>query len=149
MYHSEELNDSLNGAIAAITMPSLKTLAKQLSIANQHLAWRVDNGLFYSESADVGQGYLKGNLHSELIGPDGCIFVDDYFRLGFFLLAPFTLYRDHAHSAPELYVTLTGPSGWRFSQNQWIDKAAGEILWNPSDIVHGEYSDTWCGTVFC
>ncbi len=35
--------------------------------------------------------------------------------MGLFVIAPHVLYRDHAHAAPELYLPLTGPHGWRFA----------------------------------
>ena len=56
--------------------------------------------------------------------------------MGLFLLAPRTMYRDHAHPAPELYLNLTGPTGWRFDRGDWQDIEAGEVLWNPSGKVH-------------
>lgn len=59
------------------------------------------------------------------------------FDLGFLLIAPDTLYRDHHHPARELYLPLTGPSLWRFGVNApWQEKSAGAIVWNEPDNVH-------------
>ncbi len=59
------------------------------------------------------------------------------FDLGFFLIAPNTLYRDHHHQASELYVPLTGPTKWRFGINRpWISRQAHDPVWNMPDMVH-------------
>ncbi|WP_374306720.1 dimethylsulfonioproprionate lyase family protein [Dongia sp.] len=59
------------------------------------------------------------------------------FDLGFLLIAPGTLYRDHHHLASELYVPLTGPSSWRFGTTApWQEKVPGDIVWNPPQRVH-------------
>ncbi|TDQ83859.1 dimethlysulfoniopropionate lyase [Dongia mobilis] len=59
------------------------------------------------------------------------------FDLGLFLIAPFTLYRDHRHKAPELYLPLTGPSLWRFGlEDSWQKREAGEPVWNPPFALH-------------
>ena len=100
------------------------------------LQWRVDEGGFYAKGSDVGDGYRRGNLHALLVGPEDCPFVANDFLLGFFLLSPKTLYRDHKHLAPEIYVPLTGPSGWRFDQGAWKDHTAGSAIYNPPNLVH-------------
>ncbi|WP_374378742.1 dimethylsulfonioproprionate lyase family protein [Dongia sp.] len=57
--------------------------------------------------------------------------------LGFLLIAPHTLYRDHHHPARELYLPLTGPSYWRFGvDSKWQEKAAGAVIWNEPNRVH-------------
>src|SRR5690606_38444835 len=58
------------------------------------------------------------------------------FAFGIFLISPRTLYRDHRHPAPELYVPLTGPTRWRFGRGAWETRAAGEPVWNEPDAVH-------------
>ncbi|MFT5113300.1 MAG: quercetin dioxygenase-like cupin family protein [Parasphingorhabdus sp.] len=130
------LEPILDQSITAITSSALRPLVAKIRTAKQHLAWCIDDGLFYAKTADVGTGYLSGNMHTELIGPNGCVYQDNNFRLGLFMLAPATLYRDHAHNAPELYLNLTGPSGWRFNRGDWCDVAAGSVIWNPSGRVH-------------
>ena len=126
----------LDGSIAGITDPLLRPLADQIRLARNQLTWRVDYGLFYPEEADVGQSYLDGNMHSEMIGPNGCVFHDDDFSLGLFMLPPATLYRDHDHASPELYFNLTGPCGWRFDKGDWQDFDAGSLVWNPEGLAH-------------
>ena len=126
----------LDRAIDGVTDPLLQPMANQIRKARNSLTWRVDYGLFYPEDADVGQAYLDGNMHSELIGPNGCVFLDNDFSLGLFMLAPETLYRDHDHAAPELYFNLTGPCGWRFDKGEWQDFNAGSLVWNPEGLAH-------------
>ena len=47
------------------------------------------------------------------------------------------LYRDHRHAAPELYVPLTGPHGWRFGPGApLIVKPAHEPVWNDPCAPH-------------
>lgn len=59
------------------------------------------------------------------------------FDIGFLLIAPGTLYRDHHHLASELYAPLTGPTYWRFgTAAPWSEKMPGDIVWNPPHRVH-------------
>jgi hypothetical protein len=47
------------------------------------------------------------------------------------------LYRDHCHKAPELYVPLTGPHGWRFGPGMpLIVKPAHHPVWNDPYAPH-------------
>ena len=132
----QDREELLSQSLASITEPSLQPIAQILRRAHNALTWRVDYGLFYPKEADVGEGYLNGNMHTELIGPNGCVYRDDDFSLGIFMLSPATLYRDHDHAAPELYLNLTGPCGWRFNQGNWQDFDAGSIIWNPNGLAH-------------
>ena len=111
-------------------------LKSALMAGYNQLQWRVDEGGFYAKGADVGDGYRRGNLHALLVGPEDCPFVANDFLLGFFLLSPNTLYRDHKHLAPEIYIPLTGPSGWRFDQGAWEDRPAGSAIYNAPNFVH-------------
>ncbi len=128
--------DVLDHAIQIIPDGELRQVASALEAAKDHLHWRVDRGIFYPRDEDVGDGYRHGNMHCELIGPDTGVFPAEDFTLGLFLLTPRVLYRDHNHRAPELYITLTGPSGWRFNQGQWRDFDAGSVVWNASHAIH-------------
>ena len=59
------------------------------------------------------------------------------FELGLFLVAPRTLYRDHRHLAPELYVPLTGPHEWRFGTGEsWTEYSAHTPIWNDPMQIH-------------
>ncbi len=129
--HGRDLWQAIGG------MPqSLERLANALHKALPELQWRVDRGTYYEITADVGDGYRNGNMHCELIGPHGSAFHHDDFTLGLFLLTPRVLYRDHAHRAPELYLTLLGPSGWRFDGGGWRDVPPGTIIWNAPETSH-------------
>ncbi len=126
----------LGKAISGITATPLSEIANTLSTARKHLVWREDDGLYYKEDADPGNGYRNCNLHSLLIGPDACGFQQEDFTLGLFMLGPRTLYRDHRHAAPELYINLSDRSGWRFHGDDWQDYPAGSIIWNASNEQH-------------
>ncbi|WP_120502174.1 dimethylsulfonioproprionate lyase family protein [Roseovarius sp. EL26] len=128
--------DLLDCAISNLTDRKFFKLKTALTVAKHKLHWRVDDGGFYAKGADVGQGYKTGNMHTLLVGPKNSLFHADDFLLGFFLLAPNTLYRDHKHLAPEVYMPLTGPSGWRFGSGDWQDHAAGSVIYNAPNVVH-------------
>ncbi len=100
------------------------------------LVWREDNAQFYPLGADLGEGYKKCNLHSLLIGRDACGHHHPDFSLGIFMLGPRTLYRDHNHDAPELYLNLSEKSGWRFGTRDWQDYPAGSLIWNAAGDPH-------------
>ena len=126
----------LSEAIEDITAPGLRDVARCLKRARHDLVWREDNAQFYAPNADLGDGYRSCNLHSLLIGPNACGFEAQDFCLGVFMLGPRTLYRDHAHDAPELYVNLSPRSGWRLSSGIWRDYEAGSIIWNAPGDPH-------------
>ena len=127
---------TLNQAIAGITAPVLTKIATSLLQAKQHLVWREDQGKYYQSGADLGEGYRRCNLHSLLIGPGGCGYEHPDFNFGIFMLGPHTLYRDHRHTAPELYLNLSQKTGWRFGGGDWQDYSAGSLIWNASGEVH-------------
>ena len=126
----------LDTAISSMPDTPFASLKAALSEAKDCLTWRVDDGLYYAQGADVGDGYRTGNMHCLLFGPENSVVRADDFLLGFFLLAPRTLYRDHYHLAPELYIPLTGPSGWRFERGAWRDHEPGEVVFNPPEVIH-------------
>jgi len=126
----------LERAIAGISSPALNDIAITLKRAKEHLTWREDNGKYYRSGADLGEGYRQCNLHSLLIGPGACGFEHPDFNLGIFMLGPRTLYRDHRHAAPELYLNLSERSGWRLNARDWQDYSAGSLIWNASQVVH-------------
>lgn len=130
--HSTLLDHALN----EITNPDLAPLREALAAAKHALHWRVDDGGFYPAGADLGEGYIQGNMHALLAGPQDAPFRTPDFLLGYFLLQPQVLYRDHKHLSPEVYVPLTGPTGWRFGQGPWRDIAAGSLVYNAPEVVH-------------
>ena len=129
--HARELESAIANMPVAVS-----GLADALRKAAHQLQWRVDRGTYYEGDADVGDGYRDGNMHCELIGPNGSSFHHNDFTLGLFLLKPRVLYRDHAHRAPELYVTLSEPTGWRFDAGDWSDMPSGTIIWNAPETSH-------------
>ena len=126
----------LTAAIADVTAPRLGDIAHCLDRARHDLAWREDNGRFYAPDADLGAGYRDCNLHALLVGPNACGFEAGDFCLGVFMLGPRTLYRDHVHDAPELYLNLSSRSGWRLRSGAWQDYAAGSLIWNAPNAPH-------------
>ena len=126
----------LKNAIAGIVALELQEIARCLKAAKDDLVWREDNAQFYPPGADLGEGYTKCNLHTLLIGPDACGQHHPDFSLGVFMLGPRTLYRDHNHDAPELYLNLSENSGWRFGTREWRDYPAGSLIWNAAGEPH-------------
>ena len=129
-------DEVLKNAIAGITSPGLDGIARCLKAAKDDLVWREDNAQFYPSGADLGEGYTKCNLHALLIGPDACGHHHPDFSLGIFMLGPQTLYRDHNHDAPELYLNLSERSAWRFGTRDWQDYPAGSLIWNAAGVPH-------------
>ncbi len=129
-------DEILKYAIARIVAPELQEIANCLKAAKDDLVWREDNARFYPPGADLGEGYKKCNLHTLLIGPDACGYLHSDFNLGIFMLGPRTLYRDHNHDAPELYLNLSEKSGWRFGARDWQDFPAGSLIWNAAGETH-------------
>jgi len=129
-------DEVLKNAIAGIVAPELQDIAGCLKAAKDDLIWREDKTQFYPPGADLGEGYTKCNLHTLLIGPDACGHHHPDFSLGVFMLGPRTLYRDHNHDAPELYLNLSENSGWRFGTRDWQDYPAGSLIWNAAGEPH-------------
>jgi hypothetical protein len=84
----------------------------------------------------IGADFPRRHAYASLIAGSDPEWRRD-FDIGFLLIAPQTLYRDHHHLASELYVPLTGPSQWRFGTgSSWVEKRAGDVVWNPPNRVH-------------
>ena len=108
-------------------------LAPAIARARSHLNW-IAYTLY--PPVEIGARWLEAHAMACLIGDTGFIPADD-FELGLFLMAPRTLYRDHHHPAPELYVPITGPHEWRFAPGAaWIVKPAHAPVWNPPNTIH-------------
>ena len=117
-------------ATLAVTHPGLAAAIRR---AASELNWVTYDG--YSPAA-IGAAFSKGHAYASLIGEDSHIAARD-FDLGLFLIAPHVLYRDHRHAAPELYVPLTGPHGWRFvPDTALIVKPAHQPVWNRAYQPH-------------
>lgn len=128
---------ALQAAVLSIESKPLLKIKKSLEMALPKLKWNIDNGTFYDKDSGIGADYLKGNMNSELIGPEHGTFKSDQCRLGLFLLEPNIFYKDHKHETPELYLNLTNGTEWRFDKIDWQEKNAGSIIFNESYQVHG------------
>lgn len=85
----------------------------------------------------IGPAFRNGHAYALLISPQGAPFPADDFDAGLFLMAPDLHYPDHRHAAPELYLALTGPHGWRFdAAGVFADLPAGAPVWNPAQRIH-------------
>ncbi|MDW4549393.1 dimethylsulfonioproprionate lyase family protein [Defluviimonas sp. D31] len=121
----------LPDALAALATER-PALAAAIEEAMPHLGWRAYDSY---PPEEIGAAFRAGHAYASLIG-EGAIPAED-FDLGLFLIAPGLLYRDHAHSAPELYAPLTGPHGWRFAPDApLVIKPAHEPVWNAPDVPH-------------
>lgn len=118
---------------AVDAMSGADELRSAITAARPFLNW-VTYDLYPRE--DIGPRFPEAHAFASLIGGDAPVHADD-FELGLFMIMPGTLYRDHHHAAPEIYLPLTGPHGWRFGTDQiFHDKPAHEPVWNPAWTVH-------------
>lgn len=86
--------------------------------------------------AEIGRQFPRRHLFTSLVGLVDPTWSHD-FDFGLLWIAPQTLYRDHQHPAPELYLPLTGPSLWRFGTDRpWAERQAGELVWNAANVTH-------------
>lgn len=119
-------------ALAALgeTHPAL---AAAIAAATPHLGWITYDDY---DPDQIGRAFVENHAFVSLIGLDAPVTAPD-FDFGLFLIAPQVLYRDHRHAAPELYVPLTGPHGWRFGPDRPLRlKPAHEPVWNDPMIPH-------------
>lgn len=109
-------------------------LATAISAAQPHLRWITFGGY---PAEEVGSEFLASHAFASIFGePPAAIRAVDW-DMGLFLIAPHVLYRDHRHQAPELYVPLTGPHGWRFGADKpLVIKAAHDPVWNDPFVSH-------------
>lgn len=104
-----------------------RTLAAAIAAAAPFLFWATYDA--YDRTA-IGEAFAAGHCFASLAG-EAAPFPADDFDAGLFLIAPRVFYRDHHHAAPELYLPLTGPHGWRFRPGDallWL--ADGVPVWN-------------------
>ena len=132
----DKRNALLRKVIPQSTDPKIHNILNKLNKAIADLTWKRDSHQFYSKSENLGAAYRKFNLHCQIIGPRGDLVRTSEFMLGIFMLAPWTLYKDHSHLAPELYLNLSEKSSWRFNFGDWQDLRAGSVVWNPSKQIH-------------
>jgi hypothetical protein len=116
--------------IAAIAPPAERPLMRLLADGRQGLLW----GQTYS-AADFGAAFLDNYGWTELFGTRGP-FVCDSMAGGFLVLGPETIYPDHFHVAEEVYVPLTPGTLWRKGAEDFVARAAGEVIHHPSQMPH-------------
>jgi len=120
-------------AALADLAPTHPALAAALAAASRLLAWAPYDRYPRDQ---IGNAFADGHAFASIMG-DGAPLPACDFELGLFLIAPHLLYRDHCHTAPELYAPLTGPHGWRFGPGRpLIVKPAHVPVWNPSYRPH-------------
>ncbi len=123
----------LDPALAALTS-SHPALAAAIAGAAPHLRWITYDGY---DPADIGTGFARGHAYASILGVEKTCIAGGDFDLGLFVIAPHVLYRDHAHAAPELYLPLTGPHGWRFEPGApLVTMPANTPVWNPPNQPH-------------
>ncbi len=84
----------------------------------------------------IGLAFATGHAFASILG-EAAPFAARDFEMGLFLIAPGVLYRDHDHPAPELYLPLTGPHGWRFGPGRPVlARPAHQPVWNPPHQPH-------------
>jgi len=111
-------------------------IIKNLEACITDLTWREDKFEFYPQGSNLGARYCESNLHTQIIGPKGSLIQTKDLMVGLFTLGSWTLYRDHHHEAPELYLNLSEKSAWRFNFGEWQNHCAGSLIWNPGMQTH-------------
>jgi hypothetical protein len=141
---------SLKTAISYINVKALLSIKRSILCASRNLRWIIDNGTFYEKDSGISNEFLKGNMHTELIGPYNGVFKFKDFRMGLFLLEANIFYQDHMHSAPEVYLNLSDGTKWRFGDKKWVEKKAGTIVYNKPNKIHAmqvgnkPFLSIWC-----
>ena len=122
--------DLLPEALATLGNTSL---ARAITAALPHLCWVTYDAYPRDE---IGAAFSDGHAFASLIG-EGTFHPAEDFDLGLFIIAANTLYRDHHHKAPELYLPLTGPHGWRFLPDKsFHQQPANQPVWNEPWAPH-------------
>jgi hypothetical protein len=131
----------------ALEVMGKPTLAKAIADALPFLSW-VSYDAYPRE--EIGARFADNHAFASIIG-EGCALEAVDFDLGLFLIAPNLFYRDHHHAAPELYVPLTGPHGWRFKPgDSLVWKEAHKPVWNRAWQPHATMTgDTPFLSIFC
>ena len=107
-----------------------KPLAHMLADHRDVLRW----GQTYGE-ADFDRTFLDNYGWLEVFGTRGH-FANDAAAGGLLILGPGIVYPDHHHVAEEIYIPLTGGTGWRKGDGAFQIRQAGEVIHHPSNINH-------------
>lgn len=109
-------------------------LAAALADATPHLPWTTYRD--YPEAA-IGPAFGRAHAFCSILGETDACWYSARVDIGLFLMAPHLFYRDHAHSAPELYLPLTGRHSWRHRPGApLIQRGAFEPVWTDPETPH-------------
>lgn len=86
-------------------------------------------------AGDFGAAFLRDYGWLEVFGSRGH-FAHEEIAGGLLLLGPETLYPDHRHRAEEIYLPLTGGTGWRMADGPFLMREAGAIVHHASNVPH-------------
>jgi hypothetical protein len=106
-------------------------LTEALAAAAPLMRW--DEPAYPAEA--VGADFAARVAWADWLGPAG-FFPGDDAASGFLLMAPGTVYPDHWHPAPELYLPLTGPSLWGVDGGPLAERPAGARIWHAPRRTH-------------
>lgn len=114
-----------------LTHPSL---ADAIGLGAPLLRWITYDGYPIDQ---IGHTFASAHTYASIIGESDAPIAARDWDMGLFLIAPQILYRDRRHLAPELYLPLTGPHGWRFGTGQPMTIVpAHRPVWNEPQAVH-------------
>ncbi|CAH2408772.1 dimethylsulfonioproprionate lyase family protein [Mesorhizobium escarrei] len=116
--------------IVELAPANAQPLARLLAERRGELRW----GQTYSE-ADFGKTFIDNYGWLEVFGTRGH-FVNDEVAAGLLILGPEIVYPDHHHVAEEIYIPLTGGTGWRMGEGDFGKREAGEVIHHASDVSH-------------
>ncbi len=100
---------------------------------NAQLRW--EQGYTKSDEL-VGDDMLAGYGFAEIIGKYGP-FISATVRAGMGIWGPHVTYPSHRHHAEEVYVVLAGSAEFQLDRGNCEEKAAGDVVYIPSMLVHG------------
>lgn len=108
-------------------------LAFSIRAASPYMDWVTYD--LYSE-AEIGPVFGHSHAYCSIFGAEAAIAASG-FDFGLFLIEPHVFYRDHCHIAPEIYLPLTGPNGWRFAPDAPLTVLpAHRPVWNEPMAIH-------------
>lgn len=120
----------LIGATRASAAPAAVPLVDALIAAATRLHWWQS---YLPE--DFGERFLTRYGFVELLGTRGH-FVDNGVAIGFLMLGPDTEYPAHRHMAEELYIPVSGTTGWMRGKGPFIPRQPGSVIHHPSQMTH-------------
>jgi mannose-6-phosphate isomerase-like protein (cupin superfamily) len=118
------------GRIAAIAGEAERALIGKLAASAGALHW----GQTYT-ATDFGEAFVENYGWLEVFGTRGH-FTNERVAAGLLILGPNLLYPDHHHLAEEIYIPLTGGTGWCKGGGLFVERDAGEVVHHPSNVSH-------------